>query len=118
MKRPLDMEKIARGLRAKRRGRVAARGGYLGSLELAADVRARFRTPTRGGRATDPAWTEQRLVRLRPATLTKLEALARRLRQEDDLAIEPMQLAALLLERATVVFERHHAEDLLRRRSR
>jgi len=30
---------------------------------LAAEVAARFRVPQGGGRATDPSWSEQRLVR-------------------------------------------------------
>ena len=30
MKRQIDMDKIARGLRAERRGKVSAKGGYFG----------------------------------------------------------------------------------------
>jgi hypothetical protein len=39
----LDMDKIARGLRAERRGKVAASGGTFGALQLLADIEARFR---------------------------------------------------------------------------
>jgi hypothetical protein len=39
----LDMEQIARELGAERCGKVSARGGYFGALQLAADVGARFR---------------------------------------------------------------------------
>jgi hypothetical protein len=79
---------------AQRRGKVAAKGGYSGALQLAAEVTARFRIPPGGGRATDPSWTEQRLVRLSPETFQRLEKLAR---QTD---VSPMQVAAVLLEQA------------------
>jgi hypothetical protein len=62
----LDMEHIAKELGAERRGKVSARGGYFGALQLAAEVVARFRVPDGGGRPTDPSWSEQRLVRLSP----------------------------------------------------
>lgn len=90
----LDMDRIAKAMGAERRGKVAARGGYFGALELAAEVAARFRIPEGGGRATDPSWSEQRLVRLSPATLERLEKLA------EQSHASPMQVAALLLEGA------------------
>jgi hypothetical protein len=90
----LDMERIARELGAERRGTVAPRGGYFGALQLAAEVTARFRVPEGGGRATDPSWSEQRLVRLSPKTLEQLDKLA------EQAHASPMQVAALLLERA------------------
>src|SRR4051812_8054478 len=90
----LDMERIAQALGAERRGKVAARGGYFGALQLAAEVATRSRVPEKGGRATDPTWTEQRLVRLSPQTLERLEKLA------EQAQASPMQVAALLLERA------------------
>jgi len=97
----LDMERIARELGAERRGKVSPRGGYFGALQLAAEVTTRFRVPAGGGRATDPSWSEQRLVRLSPKTLEQLEKLA------EQAHASPMQVAALLLERAvqTVVSE-------------
>ena len=91
---PLDMDRIAKDLGADRRGKVSARGGYFGALQLAAEVAARFRVPEGGGRATDPSWSEQRLVRLSPKTLEQLEKLAAQTHAS------PMQVAALLLERA------------------
>ena len=97
----LDMDKIAKALGATRRGRIEAGGGYFGAAQLVAEARARFRVPTGGGRPTDPAWTEQRLVRLTPRTLAKLERIAARLRTKSGVSVEPMQVAALLLERAT-----------------
>src|SRR3954454_9242471 len=90
----LDMERIAKELGAERRGQVSPRGGYFGALQLAAEVAARFRVPEGGGRATDPSWSEQRLVRLSPKTLQQLEQLA------EQTQASPMQVAALLLERA------------------
>ena len=90
----LDMDRIAKAMGAERRGKVAARGGYFGALELAAEVAARFRVPEGGGRATEPSWSEQRLVRLSPKTLAQLEKLA------EQSHASPMQVAALLLEGA------------------
>jgi hypothetical protein len=90
----LDMERIARELGAERRGKVSPRGGYFGALQLAAEIAARFRVPEGGGRATDPSWSEQRLVRLSPTTLEQLEKLA------EQAHASPMQVAAMLLEQA------------------
>ena len=100
MKAQLDMDKIAKGLRAERGGRVAAKGGHLGAHQLAAEIQARFRAPVGGGRATVADWTERRLVPLRPKTLKWLELAAAKLTASGGVTIEPMQLAALLLERA------------------
>ncbi len=97
MGKSLDMDQIAKALGAERRGTVSARGGYFGALELAGDVQARFQIPAGGGRATDPSWCEQRLVRLSPQTLQRLEELAKQSQAS------PMQVAALLLERAVQV---------------
>jgi len=110
----LDMDKIARTLGAERRGPLTAKGGYFGAIQLAAEVTARLRTPTGGGRPTDPSWTERRLVPLAPATLARLEKLAARLR-EDGVTVEPLQLAALLLERAAASVEEGAAEEMVRR---
>src|SRR5919204_3319513 len=88
------MDRIAKDLGAERRGKVSPRGGYFGAVQLAAEVAARFRVPEGGGRATDPSWSEQRLVRLSPTTLEQLERLA------EQAHASPMQVAALLLERA------------------
>ncbi len=90
----LDMERIAKELGAERGGKVSATGGYFGALQIAADVASRFRVPAGGGRPTDPSWSEQRLVRLSPRTLEQLEQLA------EQAQASPMQVAALLLERA------------------
>jgi hypothetical protein len=80
MKMRLDMDKIARGLGAERRGKVAASGGYFGAIQLLADIEARFRVPSGGGRPTDASWTERRLVPLAPRTLKRLEDIAAKVR--------------------------------------
>jgi hypothetical protein len=108
------MDKIARGLGAERRGTVPATGGYFGALHLLADIEARFRVPPGGGRATDPSWTERRLVPLAPRTLTRLEELAARIREQSHVSIEPMQLAALLLEKTTERLSDEDAGKLVR----
>ena len=94
MSATLDMDRIAKALGAERRGKISARGGYFGALQLAAEVAERFRVPNGGGRLTDPSWSEQRLVRLSPKTLALLEKLA------EQTQASPMQVAAILLERS------------------
>jgi hypothetical protein len=44
----LDMNKIEKGLRAARQGKVAAGSGYFEAVRLAAEVEARFRVPPSG----------------------------------------------------------------------
>jgi hypothetical protein len=56
-KTQLDMDKIANRFGAERRGKVATGGGYFGAMQLLADIEARFRVPSSGGRPTDPSWT-------------------------------------------------------------
>src|SRR6185503_4111260 len=101
MKTQLDMNRIARGLGAEQRGKVSATGGYFGAMQLLADIEARFRVPEGGGRPTDPRWTERRLLPLAPRTLHRLEELTAKVRKHRHLNVEPMQLAALLLEKTT-----------------
>lgn len=93
MKQELDFDAIARGLGARRVGKVRASGGYFGALQLAAEVDERFRVPAGGGRATNPDWTERRLIPLSPQTLDRLEELAVLLHAA------PLQVAAILLEK-------------------
>jgi hypothetical protein len=114
MKTQLDLNKIARGVRAQRRGPVLASGGYFGAMQLLADVEARFRVPRGGGRPTDPNWTERRLVPLAPRTLKRLEDIAAKVSEQAGTNIEPMQLAALLLEKTTERISENDAEELLR----
>jgi hypothetical protein len=53
-----------------------------------------------GGRRTDPSWTERRQLPLRRETLERLQRLAALIRKQGG-DVHPMQLAALLLEKAT-----------------
>jgi hypothetical protein len=117
MKTQLDMDKIAKGLGAERRGKVAAGGGYIGAMQVLADIEARFRVPSGGGRPTDPAWTERRLLPLAPRTLKKLEDLSAKVR-EHGLSVEPMQLAALLIEKTAEQLSEVEAENLVRPKGR
>jgi hypothetical protein len=117
MKTQLDMDKIAKGLGAERRGKIAASGGYFGAMQLLADIEARFRVPSGGGRPTDPTWTERRLLPLAPKTLRKLEEVSARVR-EHGVNVEPMQLAALLVEKTAERLSEEEAEALVRPKRR
>jgi hypothetical protein len=118
MKTKLDMDKIAKGLGAERRGKLVASGGYFGAMQLLADIEARFRVPSGGGRPTDRGWTERRLVPLAPRTLKKLEEITAKIREYGRANLEPMQLAALLLEKTTDQLSEHEAEKLIRPKRR
>ena len=82
-------------------------------MQLLADVEARFRIPHGGGRPTDPRWTERRLVPLAPRTLERLEEITAKVRAHGAVNLEPMQLAALLLERTTERLSGDDAEELV-----
>lgn len=97
----VNMQKIVKGLRAQPRGRVRASGGFWGAMQLVAEVQGRLRVPRGGGRPTDPSWTTRRLVPLAEETLQRLERLARRIGKRRRVRVEPMQVAALLLENVT-----------------
>jgi hypothetical protein len=112
-KSKLDTKKIARALGAEHRGKVAARGGHFGAVQLVAEIQSRFQVPERGGRATDPHWTERRLVPLAPETLTRLTQIAKKLNDEG-IVIAPLQLAGLLLEHAAGKVDERAAEKLAR----
>lgn len=114
----LDMNKIARGLRAERKGKVSAGGGYFGAMQLVADIETRFRVPAGGGRATDPDWTERRLVPLAPRTLKRLEAITEAVRTRSGVNVEPMQLAGLLLEKTTEQLSEDAVDELSLERAR
>jgi hypothetical protein len=117
MKTHLDMDRIAKGLGAERRGKVAAGGGYFGAMQLLADIEARFRVPSGGGRRSDPGWTERRLLPLAPRTLKKLEDISAKVR-EHGMTVEPMQLAALLIEKTAEHLSEEEAENLVRPKRR
>lgn len=114
MKPTLNMDKIAKGLKAERMGRVPAKSGYFGAHQVAAEVQARFRVPTRGGRPTDPSWTERRLVPFTPKTLARLEELTAQVGRMANLKVEPLQLAAFLVEKAAEQMDEEEASRLVR----
>jgi hypothetical protein len=116
MKTHLDMDKIAKALGAERRGEVVSGGGYFNAVQLAADIAARLQVPAGGGRATDPTWTERRLIPLRCETLRRLERLVQQLQRFSDASVEPMQLAAMLLEKAAEQLSEDDMETLVRER--
>lgn len=118
MKTQLDMDKIAKALGAERRGKVNVTGGYFGAMQLLADIEARFRVPAGGGRPTNPAWTQRRLLPLAPRTLKRLEEISAKVREHAGVSVEPMQLAALLLEKTTEQLSEDEAEKLVRPKRR
>ena len=97
--RRLDQDRLSRNLGSTIRGRVRAGGGYFGALQLAESVRRRFRPPAGGGRARDRGWTLKRLIPVTPGTLARLEKLALEVSALVDYRVEPLQVAALLIER-------------------
>ncbi len=118
MKTQLDMDRIARGLGAERRGKVSAVGGYFGALQLLVEIESRVRIPPGGGRPTDPRWTERRLVPLAPQTLARLEKITAKVREHRGVNVEPMQIAALILEKTTAQLSEDEVGDLMRVRRR
>ena len=106
----LRMDKIAQGLGAKRKGKVTATGGYFGAAELLEEIASRFRVPAGGGRATDPGWDTKRLIPIASGTLEYLEKLAREIYRSSRVRVEPMQLAALMLERSIKFVDVEDAE--------
>jgi len=113
MTRRINIEKVAKGVGAERRGRVDVGHGYFGATQLVADIQARFKVPKGGGRATDPAWTSKRLLPLAEESLRRLEELAQNIGERRQAHIEPMQVAALLLERILNQVTEDEAENIL-----
>ena len=106
-KQQLDMNRIAKGLGARRKGSVKVTGGYFGAVQLAADIKERLRVPEGGGRPTDRSWTEKRLLPLAPLTLRRLEEISAKVN------VEPMQLAALLVEKGAYQLSEQAIENLI-----
>ena len=97
-RRAREHPKRARKLGSQPRGRVPTRSSYFGTLELAGEVRRPFKSPAGGGRATDPGWTAKRLIPMRPRTLALLEEVAKDVSRSVRGRVEPLQLAALIIE--------------------
>jgi len=113
MRPQIDIDKIAKGLGAERRGKVHVTSGHFGAMQLVAEVQARFRVPAGGGRATDPSWTKRRLVPLAQNTLSRLEELAHNIEEKRHIHVDPMQVAALLLENITAQIADEDAEQIV-----
>jgi hypothetical protein len=93
-RRKIDRARLARAGRSP----VQPKSGGFDALQLAEEVRRRFKPPAGGGRATDPGWTAKRLMPMRPNTLTRLEELAKEISRRAKRRVEPLQLAALIIE--------------------
>jgi hypothetical protein len=91
--------RLARNLGSLVSGRVRAGAGYFGALQVAEEVRRRFKPAVGGGRARDPQWTLKRLMPVRPETLARLQAVADQVSEIVEFRVEPLQVAALLVER-------------------
>ncbi len=113
MKARVDMDRLAKGLGAERKGRTIATGGYFGAMQLLTDLEAKFRVPKGGGRPTVPGWTAKRVLPLSEETLRRLERLAKRLGEMKQVHLEPMQVAALLLEKTIASIGEDDAGKLL-----
>ncbi|MBI2264675.1 MAG: hypothetical protein HYU64_05830 [Armatimonadetes bacterium] len=112
MKQQLNMVKIAKILGAERQGKISATSGYFGAIQLISEVERRFRIPKGGGRATNPGWTERRLINLSRSTLDRVREFAGKISAMKQVHIEPMQVAALILERAIQQIPEHELEEL------
>jgi hypothetical protein len=77
-------------------------------------IENRLHVPHGGGRPTDPRWTERRLIPLSTGTLRRLEEITAMIRRCRGRNVQPMQVAALLLERATEQLDDSEIEMLLR----
>lgn len=55
MKTRLDMDRIADGLGAERRGKVAAGGGYFGAIQLLTDIQTHFRVANQNASSSGAA---------------------------------------------------------------
>lgn len=110
-KRRIDQKRLARDLGSEIRGHVSAGGGYFGALQVAEEVRRHFQRPKHGGRSRDPRWTAKRLLPVRNDTLRRLEKLARQVSELADRRVEPLQVAAILVERD---LERFGDEEIAR----
>jgi hypothetical protein len=98
-RRPHVHAKPAQHLGSQSHRRMSAEAGSFGARELAAEVRRRFKSPDSGGRATDPRWTAKRLIPMRQDTLARLQELANEVSRRLKYRVEPLQLAAILIER-------------------
>jgi len=112
MKRKLDMDRIAEGL-GPTEGKVSATGGYFGAMQLLADVEAKFRVPAGGGRPTILGGRNG-VSSPRPEDARASGGHHGLGAQHEGINLEPMQLAALILEKTTSQLSEAEAEKLVR----
>jgi len=87
-------------------------------MQLLADVEAKFSVPAGGG-PRDRSSVDGTATRpLAPETLERLEEITSRVRKHGGVNVEPMQLAALLLEKTARQLSETEAEKLVRPRRR
>ena len=103
----LSLAAAARAISASVRRRTSRRSGEISTTRQVPG------TPAGGGRPTDPRWTERRLVPLAPRTLERLEEITAKIRSHGGMNLEPMQVAALLLERTTEQLGGDEAKELV-----
>jgi len=75
------------------------RSRIIGCRLFSVTTSVRFTKPIGGGRARDPRWTTKRLLPVRQETLAQLEVLARKVSRLVHHRVEPLQIAAVLVER-------------------
>ena len=112
MKMRLDMDKIARASAKRRKGR-RVRAATSARYSWLADIEGALPGAIRRWTADGSSWTERRLVPLAPRTLKRLEDIAAKVRARGGVSVEPMQLAALLLEKKTEELSEREAESLV-----
>ena len=95
----VDRAKVARYLGAEPEGRLEGGWGPLAAAVWALEVAERLRPPVGGGQPTDPSWNERRLVPLKRETLDKLNQMAAALREKTGTNVQPLQIAAAVIER-------------------
>lgn len=106
----VDHEKIERRLGVKR---IVKGFAPFAAEALALDIAARLRPPVGGGRPTDPSWTQRRLVPLKPETLVKLAQVATDVSNRTGTSVEPLQIAAVVLERYVGEINTDDVESML-----
>jgi hypothetical protein len=113
----VDHDTLARRLGAQSRRPLAAVAGPFAAVELALEVAQRLRPPAGGGHPTDPSWNERRLLPLKRETLEKLDQLAASVRNRTGTHVQPLQIAAAVLEKFVGNLDPEEIETLLKRRA-
>ncbi len=113
----VDPDQMARLLGAERRGAVEAGAGPFAAVELAMEVAQRLRPPAGGGQPTDTSWNERRLIPLKRETLEKLDQIAALVRKRTGTHVQPLQIAAAVLEKFVSSLDTEEIETLLERRT-